>query len=208
MTPEEKKELKRLYDIEYRKNNKIKIQVQKKEWYQNNPDIIKKSIIRNKNGKKLADKKYAQKNKLELNKKKKIWAIQNPEKHKKAKYSYVTRKLETDILYKIKHYIRCSINQSLIKKGFTKKCKTYEILGCSYEEFKAYIESRFESWMNWNNRGNWDGIPKKINTAWDIDHIIPLSTAKTEEDVIRLNHYTNLQPLCSYINRFIKKDNF
>lgn len=35
---------------------------------------------------------------------------------------------------------------------------------------------------------------------------IPLSSVTSEEDIIRLNHYTNLQPLCSYINRYIKKD--
>ena len=38
--------------------------------------------------------------------------------------------------------------------------------------------------MTWENKG-----------AWHIDHIIPTCTAKTEEDLIRLNHYTNLQPL-------------
>ena len=27
-----------------------------------------------------------------------------------------------------------------------------------------------------------------------------------EEDILKLNHYTNLQPLCSKINRDIKKD--
>jgi len=43
--------------------------------------------------------------------------------------------------------------------------------------------------------------------SWDIDHIIPTSTAKTEEDIIRLNHHTNLQPLCSYMNIIVKKDN-
>lgn len=42
--------------------------------------------------------------------------------------------------------------------------------------------------------------------SWDIDHIVPLSTATTEEDLIRLNHYTNLQPLCSKVNRDIKRD--
>jgi len=35
---------------------------------------------------------------------------------------------------------------------------------------------------------------------------IPISYAKTEEDVIKLNHYTNLQPLCSFVNRVIKRD--
>lgn len=43
------------------------------------------------------------------------------------------------------------------------------------------------------------------NKGCNYDHIIPMSCAKTEEDVIRLNHYTNLQPLCSHINRNIKK---
>jgi hypothetical protein len=42
-----------------------------------------------------------------------------------------------------------------------------------------------------------DGI-FELNKSWDIDHIIPISSAKTKEDIIRLNHYTNLQPLCSY----------
>jgi len=31
-----------------------------------------------------------------------------------------------------------------------------------------------------------------------------VSTAKKEVDVINLNHYTNLQPLCSKINRDLK----
>jgi len=56
----------------------------------------------------------------------------------------------------------------------------------------------------WENRGLYNG---ELNYGWDIDHIIPLSSALTEEKLIKLNHYTNLQPLCSYTNRYIKKDN-
>jgi hypothetical protein len=41
-----------------------------------------------------------------------------------------------------------------------------------------------------------------------IDHIIPISTANTEDEVIKLNHFTNLKPLCSYTNRYIKKDTY
>ena len=55
--------------------------------------------------------------------------------------------------------------------------------------------------MNWENYGKYNGNYKN---GWDIDHIIPLNKAKTPEDVIKLNHYTNLQPLDSYINRVIK----
>ena len=57
--------------------------------------------------------------------------------------------------------------------------------------------------MNWNNKGLYNG---ELNYGWDIDHIVPISSAITEEDIIRLNHYMNLQPLCSKINRDIKRD--
>jgi hypothetical protein len=89
------------------------------------------------------------------------------------------------------------------RNGFSKKSKTLVILGCSYENFKQYLESQFEPWMNWNNYGLYNG---EFSYGWDIDHIIPLSSAKTEEEIIRLNHYTNLRPLCSYVNRVVKRD--
>ena len=38
----------------------------------------------------------------------------------------------------------------------------------------------------------------------DLDHIIPVSSATTAEEVIRLNHYTNFQLLPSIYNRNIK----
>ena len=60
--------------------------------------------------------------------------------------------------------------------------------------------------MCWTNRGNPKDGTLELNKTWDLDHIIPISLAETEEDIIRLNHYTNFQPLCSYTNRFIKRN--
>lgn len=57
--------------------------------------------------------------------------------------------------------------------------------------------------MNWDNYGKYK--KNEFNYGWDIDHKIPLSTANTIEEIIKLNHYTNLKPLCSKINRDIKK---
>ena len=57
--------------------------------------------------------------------------------------------------------------------------------------------------MNWENYGMYNG---DLCFGWDIDHIIPVSSAKTEEEILKLNHYTNLQPLCSKENRDIKKN--
>lgn len=56
--------------------------------------------------------------------------------------------------------------------------------------------------MNWGNRGKYNG---ELNHGWDIDHIIPLSSATTEEELLKLNNFNNLQPLCSKVNRDIKK---
>ena len=51
--------------------------------------------------------------------------------------------------------------------------------------------------MNWNNRGKYNGTP---NYGWDIDHIIPVSKGITENDIIKLNHHTNLRPLWAFDN--------
>ena len=57
--------------------------------------------------------------------------------------------------------------------------------------------------MNWDNYGNYNGT---LDFGWDVDHIIPISSAKTEEELYTLNHYTNMRPLCSYTNRYIKRN--
>ena len=57
--------------------------------------------------------------------------------------------------------------------------------------------------MNWENYGLYNG---ELNYGWDIDHIIPTSSAKNEIDFLKLWNFNNLKPLCSKINRDIKKD--
>lgn len=87
---------------------------------------------------------------------------------------YKTGRLAVDSLFKFKENIRCLILCSLKSRGFRKDTKTAEILGCSFEQVVGH-------------------------TGWrpglEIHHIKPLYLAKTEEDVIRLNHYTNLTAL-------------
>jgi len=104
------------------------------------------------------------------------------------------KKLKEDSLFKLKHNIRGLIRMSFKNIGHNKKSKTFEILGCTSQEFYEHIESQFLEGMNWDNR-----------KLWHIDHIIPISLAKTEEDVIKLNHYTNLRPLWAIDN--IRKSN-
>ena len=178
---------------EKRKHNKTQRAVKNKEYHKKHKDEIKerKRIW------------YA-KNKTKIKTKNKIWR-ENNKKHLLAyQAEYTAKKYKTDPLYKIKTRVRKAIRHAFKIKGCTKKTKTQHILGCSFDEFKLHLESKFETWMNWDNHGLYNG---ELNYGWDIDHIIPLSIANTEEEIIKLNHYTNLQPLCSYINRDIKKNN-
>jgi hypothetical protein len=126
---------------------------------------------------------------------------ENPEKRQRE-YNQKKQKLKTDPLFKLTCNIRTLIRVSF-KNGFTKKSRTEKILGCNYEELKKHFEDRFEPWMTWENYGKYNG---DLNFGWDIDHIRPVSLAKNEEELIELNHYTNLQPLCSRVNRYIKRD--
>ena len=166
-----------------RKVNKTTI-----KWRNENPDKIKKYT-----------KEYRVKNLKTITKKIKIWKTNN--KHK-INANERDRRIN-DKLYKLSRNIKSLIWSSFNKNGYKKNTKTADILGCTYEELKSFLESKFESWMSWKNHGLYNG---DLNYGWDIDHIEPLSSAKTEESVLQLCNYTNLQPLCSKINRDIKKD--
>ena len=87
-------------------------------------------------------------------------------------------------LFKFKGDLRSRISQDIKSKGYTKKSKTELILGADWLTVKKHFERQFTKGMTWDNQGK-----------WHIDHIVPLASAKTEEEVIKLNHYTNLQPL-------------
>ena len=181
---EANKERRKVYD-----KNRIYNPLDKKEYYENNKKIIllkgKTNYLLNKDSKLEYQKDYQQRNKDKRN-------------------IYLSERRKNDPLFRLITNTRNLINNSFKIMDFSKSSRTQEILGCSFEEFKAYLESKFEPWMTWNNRGLYNG---QDNFGWDIDHIIPLSIASSEEELVKLNHFTNLQPLCSKINRDIKKNN-
>lgn len=98
---------------------------------------------------------------------------------------YRKNRLETDSFFKLKENTRTLIRNSFRRKFTDKSQKTINILGCSFEEFKDYIEKQFTPKMNWDNQG----------TYWQLDHIKPVSLATNKQELIELNHYTNFQPL-------------
>lgn len=94
------------------------------------------------------------------------------------------QKIKGDPLLNLQNRYRNIVSKSWRGGGYTKKSRSGEILGCTWEQFKEHIERQFTKGMNWERIG-------EIH----LDHVVPLSSAKTEEDVLALNHYTNLRPL-------------
>ena len=110
----------------------------------------------------------------------------NKEKINKRCVKYKNKKKKEDVLFKLKEQIRLSIWMSFKRKGLIKNKHTEEILGCQLDYFHNYLLQTFK----YNYGYEWNGIEKV-----HIDHIIPLATANTEKEIIKLCHYTNLQLL-------------
>jgi hypothetical protein len=154
----------------YNSENKELVNIKTRKWREKNKTS---EIIRNREWKKLNNEKIKESTKK--------WREKNKENIKEYKKNYEKLKIKTDILYKLKKTLRNTILRYLKNKRFT----TTEIIGCDYDSFKIYFESLFTEGMCWD----------KLGSEIHIDHIIPLSSAKTEDELYKLNHYTNLQPL-------------
>ena len=181
----------------YKLNNSDKISIRNKNYRNNNKEKINEYKIKNSEKNKKYQSEYRTKNKKYFKK----YYNENKEKINKTTNKRIKEKLISCPLYKLTKNIRVITKRIFKIKKIKKELNSEKILGCSFYEFKIYLENKFEPWMNWDNYGKYNG---ELNYGWDIDHIIPVSSAKTKEDVYKLAHYTNLQPLCSYTNRYIK----
>jgi len=162
----------------YSKSNKEEISNKKKSYYiENKEDILNDRIEYRKNNIekfKDKDKKYQQENKERIN---------------KYNCQYIKNKKKSNSLFKLSVNIRNLVWISIKKMGYSKEEETKKIIGCEFDEFKIHIESKFLEGMSWDNYGE-----------WHLDHKIPISWAKNEEEVMRLNNYINFQPLWAIDN--------
>lgn len=128
------------------------------------------------------------------------WAKKNPDKVResrkktRAKTRDKAREYERNItktnpLAALARRVRCRTAGAFRDMGYKKTSKTAELLGCSWDELVKHVESQFHPGMMWSNR-----------SLWHLDHIIPLASAKTEEELVALCHYTNIQPLWALDN--------
>lgn len=153
-----------------------------KQWRDENPSYMKQYHVLNPEYNNIQQKK---------------WRKDNPEKRKVINRKYLKKRIENDPHFKLSHSIRTLIYmsfKSVLKGTYKKGKKTENILDCTLEEFTQHLQSLFTEGMTLKNHGE-----------WEIDHIIPISSAKNEEEIYKLNHYTNFQPLWKEDNR--KKSN-
>lgn len=180
------------------KNKTLEEKIKKNEWNRQNRvkngDVVRQKQ-RDKWSKRLERNKELYKIRYErdkdyINLKQRMYRKENPEKFsiwRRKSYD----KLKSDPIAKLAHTIRGRITDTIKSMGYKKNSSIHKLIGIDYNLLKIYIERKFDKGMNWENHGLY---------GWHIDHIAPLSSAKTEEELIKLFHYTNLQPLWSKEN--------
>ena len=123
---------------------------------------------------------------------KKLSEYQREYRKKNPSYNsdYQKNRRLTDINFRLMGNMRariCNVIQN-------KTTNTFACLGTTIDEFKKHLEKQFDVGMTWNNYGE-----------WEVDHIIPISIGKTQDEICELNYYTNLRPLWKFENQ--KKSN-
>jgi len=182
------------YNQAYYAKNKVQIDAKNEAWRESNKEHVAEVksayYFKNKDSDKERrvnyHKEYQKKNAVKIKAYKHEYYLKN--KKDTIPKNVITRKKrrENDPLFKFTDTVRCLIGGAIRRLGYKKNSRTEAILGCTFEKFAEHLEKQFKPGMNWLNHSL---------HGWHIDHIIPMASAKTEEDVVRLNHYTNLQPL-------------
>jgi len=151
-----------------KKCNKIKSRL----YYENNKEkaILTSKIWKSQNKEKVQEcnRKYAENNQEKIKEKNRIYGQSENGRAVKREYArnyehnYRTERAKEDEVFDFKIKARLMLRSIFKRKGYTKRSKSNDILGCSWQELKLHIESQFVDGMSWENR-----------SAWHIDHIIP-----------------------------------
>jgi hypothetical protein len=191
---------------EYRRTHKDDIKKRRKkrrrEYYLVHKQEIKEYMIKYQAGHKDEIKAYRAEHKQERKAKSAKYHLEHREElmRKKAKYKnehreqineQVRNKRLTDPLTRLSSNLRSRTTTVFNRMKLNKPAKTEELLGADWKTVMQHIESKFTFGMDWS----------KVGSEIHIDHKIPLAKAKTEKQLIKLCHFTNLQPLWAEDNR-------
>lgn len=180
----------------YRNLNKDRIKKNQKKWYEANKEKIKikskkrylliqsNELTKSEFQKKIKD--YYNLNKNKINIKRKDYLKINKDKINQTKRKYQKDQIKNNIQFKLARTLRRRLYFAI--KNNLKSGSAVKDLGCTINELKIYLESKFLEGMTWKNYGL---------HGWHIDHIKPLSLfdLTKREQFLQAIHYTNLQPL-------------
>jgi hypothetical protein len=163
-----------------------------KEYYSKNRKRIIKNQLKYYNKHKKQQKLYYQENRERIRKYQTKYKKMNRNKIRK----YQDYRLKNNINIKLAEYLRHRIYDILKIRKTPKSSTTMKLVGCSIEQLKYHLESRFKPGMTWKNYGK-----------WHIDHIRPCASFNLNKpsEQKKCFHYTNLQPLWAKEN--LKKSN-
>ena len=181
------KEKKRKYMKAYRQQPEVK---EKKRKYDQQPEVKERE--------RKYQQVYQQRPEVKEKRKKYQQVYQQRPEVKEKKRNYQQRPdVKKHRLYQRKHNpvckrrvcLRYKVNLSVIHQ----RCyisTIHKLIGCDVPTARAHLEAQFEEWMTWENYGSGKG-------KWCIDHIIPVASIDifNEDEVKRIFHYTNMQPL-------------
>ena len=188
---------KRRYYERHKDEVKNRSRKQREDNHEDYISYMKNYYQAHKEQRKIYDQEYAKSNKERISKyqkkyynknlkEKKEYDKQYFEKNRAKIYQRIKNKYDNDKIYRFKLHVRKAMRMSFRRKDKYKNKRTEEILGCTFEELYKYLLDSYKKIYG----TEWNGTDKV-----HIDHIIPLSTVNTEEEIIKLCHYTNLQLL-------------
>ena len=136
---------------------------------------------------------YREANKEKIAERGKAYYQANKSKIAERVLSYQKQRRKKDPIFKLRRNYSRSCATAFESIGQKKNNQSLKLLDLNdWQELAEHLSKQFYNHtetgeaMTFDNHGLY---------GWHIDHIIPLSTAETEEDIIKLCHYTNLQPM-------------
>lgn len=112
------------------------------------------------------------------------------EKHRLKRNDEERKRRQSDPLFRMAANLRRRLREVLGSRNPMTPGRMFTFLDCSFADFKQHIERQFTNGMTWDNYGE-----------WQLDHIVPLASAKDAETMRELSKYTNIQPMWAKYNR-------
>lgn len=166
---------------QWRDANRDNIKLALKEWYllnKDKPDVVLK--------RKIANHLYYIENRKKITERSRVYVGSNLCTVRSYRNKYDKQRKTKDPMFKLSKNLRSRLSHAIT--GKRKIGSHVELLGCSVEQLKTHLESKFTEEMSWDNYGK---------NGWQIDHIKPLALfdLSRSDQISEACHYTNLQPL-------------